>query len=303
LADDASPIDARGNESFTVDVVTEASPPASAPKPISDLATDIAQIHQAAGQGRAELARLQEDVIQAQLRLGAGQGAQLEMANQQLVASLLQTREVALKVERAEAGAASSQRQLSDLSRNALIKIDGDGRILDFNPQAETTFGWSRSEAIGLHIDALLPEDDQVFFASLLRNLEKANASSDAPEAWPSLHARRHDGTVFPADIGLSLVDDGEARTVLVAFDDTSEREEMAEALQQSAERYRHTLDHMLEGCQIIDTDWRCRYVNTAAARQARRPTASGWSSCAATSPAPRSRTNGCRSTPPGRWS
>jgi hypothetical protein len=38
----------------------------------------------------------------------------------------------------------------------------------------------------------------------------------------------------------------------------------------------------------------RCRWKRT---------TASGWSSCAATSPAPRCRTNGCSSTSPGRWS
>lgn len=37
-------------------------------------------------------------------------------------------------------------------------------------------------------------------------------------------------------------------------------------------EWYRHTLDHMLEGCQIIDFDWRYIYVNEAAARQGRQP-------------------------------
>ena len=35
-------------------------------------------------------------------------------------------------------------------------------------------------------------------------------------------------------------------------------------------ERYRTTLDHKLEGCQIIDFDWRYVYVNEAAAAQGR---------------------------------
>ncbi len=39
-------------------------------------------------------------------------------------------------------------------------------------------------------------------------------------------------------------------------------------ALRESAALYQHTLDNMLEGCQIIDFDWRYRYVNAAAARQ-----------------------------------
>ena len=35
--------------------------------------------------------------------------------------------------------------------------------------------------------------------------------------------------------------------------------------------RFRQTLDHMLEGCQIIDYDWRYIYINEAAARHGRR--------------------------------
>lgn len=37
-----------------------------------------------------------------------------------------------------------------------------------------------------------------------------------------------------------------------------------------SEERFRHTLDNMLEGCQIIGFDWRYLYVNNAAARYGR---------------------------------
>ncbi|MBI4786928.1 MAG: DUF4118 domain-containing protein [Chloroflexi bacterium] len=43
------------------------------------------------------------------------------------------------------------------------------------------------------------------------------------------------------------------------------------EAVRASEERYRHTLDHMMEGCQIIDFDWRYIYVNDAAAAQGHR--------------------------------
>ncbi len=37
-----------------------------------------------------------------------------------------------------------------------------------------------------------------------------------------------------------------------------------------SQEQYRQTLDTMLEGCQIIDRDWRYVYINEAAARHGR---------------------------------
>jgi PAS domain S-box-containing protein len=51
------------------------------------------------------------------------------------------------------------------------------------------------------------------------------------------------------------------------AFDIT--RQKQAEgALRESEERYRRTLDSMLEGCQIIGFDWRYLYINDASARQ-----------------------------------
>lgn len=40
------------------------------------------------------------------------------------------------------------------------------------------------------------------------------------------------------------------------------------EALIESERRYRHALSNMMEGCQIIDHDWRYIYINDAAARQ-----------------------------------
>ena len=45
-------------------------------------------------------------------------------------------------------------------------------------------------------------------------------------------------------------------------------------ALQDSEARYRGTLDRMLEGCQIIDREWRYVYVNETAAAQGRRSSA-----------------------------
>ncbi|MCE9615960.1 MAG: CHASE3 domain-containing protein [Lentisphaerae bacterium] len=45
-------------------------------------------------------------------------------------------------------------------------------------------------------------------------------------------------------------------------------RERVEVALRVSMERYHQTLDNMLEGCQIIDFDWRYRYINGTAARQ-----------------------------------
>ena len=46
-----------------------------------------------------------------------------------------------------------------------------------------------------------------------------------------------------------------------------TECKQMVERLMKSEERYRSTLDNMLEGCQIIGYDWRYLYVNDAVIR------------------------------------
>jgi PAS domain S-box-containing protein len=48
-------------------------------------------------------------------------------------------------------------------------------------------------------------------------------------------------------------------------------RRQAQEALRKSEERIKHSMDGLIEGCQIIGFDWRFLYVNDAAARQGRK--------------------------------
>ncbi|HKX44582.1 MAG TPA: PAS domain S-box protein [Burkholderiaceae bacterium] len=67
----------------------------------------------------------------------------------------------------------------------------------------------------------------------------------------------------------------GIGENVLFAYFDVTERKAAEEAARQSAVLYQHTLDNMLEGCQIIDFDWRYRYINAAGAQQHGQPSQS----------------------------
>lgn len=58
----------------------------------------------------------------------------------------------------------------------------------------------------------------------------------------------------------------------LLVNERTRQLKEANEVLERSEERYRSMLDNMLEGCQIIDLDWKYIYINDSAAKQGRLP-------------------------------
>jgi PAS domain S-box-containing protein len=53
----------------------------------------------------------------------------------------------------------SVYRQIVETAFDAFIGIDSNGVVIDWNPQAEATFGWPRSEAMGRRVsDLIIPE-------------------------------------------------------------------------------------------------------------------------------------------------
>jgi PAS domain S-box-containing protein len=70
--------------------------------------------------------------------------------------------------------------------------------------------------------------------------------------------------------LNLDWVSIGREQHILTTIRDITEHRRAEESLRASEERYRRTLDDMLEGCQIIGFDWSYLYVNDAAARHGR---------------------------------
>lgn len=73
------------------------------------------------------------------------------------------------------------------------------------------------------------------------------------------------------SDRGYVLTDaDGHPTHVIGAVMDITRRKHAEEVLQHSEERFRNTLENLMEGCQIIDYDWRYLYINETSAKHAR---------------------------------
>jgi two-component system cell cycle sensor histidine kinase/response regulator CckA len=109
--------------------------------------------------------------------------------------------------ESAGPGGASVSTYLAVLeaSPNAIVGVDNGARIIYANPNAQTTFGYTRDELIGQPIELLIPKRVSE------RHVGHRDGSLAHPLARPmgiglDLAGRRKDGSEFPAEISLSPV-------------------------------------------------------------------------------------------------
>ncbi|MBI2276571.1 MAG: PAS domain S-box protein [Dechloromonas sp.] len=128
-----------------------------------------------------------------------------------------------------------SFRRVVEWSPAAMVMIDGDGRIVLANAQAERVFGYSRAELQGERVEKLVPER----FAA--RHPGYRHEFLDDPHPRPmgsgrDLYARRRDGSEFPVEIGLTPIDAGQGFMVLAAIVDITERKRLEERFQRVVE-------------------------------------------------------------------
>ncbi|MDZ4339326.1 MAG: ATP-binding protein [candidate division NC10 bacterium] len=114
-------------------------------------------------------------------------------------------------------------RGLVESAVDAIVGIDGEGRIILVNAQAEGLFGYSREEILGQSIEMLIPQRFREAHAA-----HRAGFVS-APRHRPmgpdlDLHGRRKDGSEFPVDISLSPVETEEGLLVTAIIRDITER-------------------------------------------------------------------------------
>ena len=135
---------------------------------------------------------------------------------------------------------------LIEFAPNAIVVIDGDGRIETFNRQAEVYFGYARAEILGQPLETLVPErlrgrhvvHRQRFFSTRL-SAEPVRMGRDA-----TLWGLRKDGSEFPLEINLSAVRTDQGTKTLSVISDITERyrlqlEVAARALELERERDR----------------------------------------------------------------
>ena len=128
--------------------------------------------------------------------------------------------------------------RIFEYTPDALFVTDQAGRIVLANTQAETLFGYDRSELINQPVEILIPPRFTAHHADH-RARFMSEAHSRPMGAAAELFAQRRDGSEFPVDIMLSpMILDG-GHFVLCVVRDITERKAAQEALERQTTELR----------------------------------------------------------------
>jgi formate hydrogenlyase transcriptional activator len=152
-------------------------------------------------------------------------------------------------------------RTLIDQSNEAVEVVDPETlRFLDVNEKTCKDLGYTREELLGMTVFDINPFIDESTRARVLARLQEAGSF-----VREEFH-RRKDGTVFPVETSMKLVQLDRAYIVAVSRDIT-ERKRVESALGESEDRYRDLVEHSEDLVCTHDLEGRLLSVNPTPAR------------------------------------
>jgi len=160
-------------------------------------------------------------------------------------------------------------RNIFEHSQDGIFQSTPAGRFITVNPALARIWGYESPEEV---IESITSIAHQIYVKpgereEFLRLMDEYGEVEDF-----EFQAHRKDGGVIWVQENVRTVRDvgGKVQYYEGTVKDITEQKHTLEALRRSEERYRSTLNNMMEGCQIIDFDWRYIYVNDTAATHGR---------------------------------
>ncbi|MGI8685105.1 MAG: PP2C family protein-serine/threonine phosphatase [Acidimicrobiales bacterium] len=139
--------------------------------------------------------------------------------------------------ERALVDSEARARAVIDVSLDAIVGMDGHGRITEFNPAAEAVFGYSKNEVVGrLLAEVIIPESlRQRHFHGLEEYLRTGRGPVLGRRI--ELTGLRANGEEFPVELAVTTVGSPEGAIFTAFLRDITKRKASEAALRQSRER------------------------------------------------------------------
>jgi PAS domain S-box-containing protein len=130
-------------------------------------------------------------------------------------------------------------RAVLESALDCVITMDHEGRVVEFNPSAEKTFGYRRGEAIGrILAELIIPHSLR---AAHTRGLSRYLATGEGPVLGKhiELTAMRGDGSEFPVELAITRIASQDPPLFTGFIRDITERKRGEEALRESEAQFR----------------------------------------------------------------
>jgi PAS domain S-box-containing protein len=175
-----------------------------------------------------------------------------------------------IETKRAEQAVRRSDALKSAILRSALdcvITMDHRGVILEFNPAAERTFGYSREQAVGQELAELVipPPLRARHREGLARYLETGEGPLIGSRL--ELTGMRSDGGRFPVELSVTPIPGSDPPLFAGYLRDITDRRRAEEELHRSRDQLDAILGGLADGVTVQDAAGELVYANPAAAR------------------------------------
>ncbi|ABE46189.1 PAS/PAC sensor signal transduction histidine kinase [Polaromonas sp. JS666] len=120
---------------------------------------------------------------------------------------------------------------LLDSAMDAIITVDEEQRIVLYNRAAERIFGWPSAQAMGEHLEKLMPERFRTSHAGHIRRFTATGITSRRMGDGTVLYGQRANGEEFPMEASISQLDTADGKLFTVILRDVSERVRAQEEL------------------------------------------------------------------------
>ncbi|MFQ5422848.1 MAG: PAS domain S-box protein [Phycisphaerae bacterium] len=163
--------------------------------------------------------------------------------------------------EKALAASERRHRLVVEKANDAFISIDAKGHIVDWNPKAETTFGWSRSEAMGRPLaPMIIPGRFRQAHVRGLAEFLSSGRGSVFRGGLLDISALRRNGEVFPIELSVAAARECDAWQFDAFIRDITERRQT----EQEHRRLAQAVAAAAEAIVLTDTRGKILSVNPA---------------------------------------
>lgn len=145
-------------------------------------------------------------------------------------------------------------RLMVDSALDAVVSMDTDGLIIGWNPQAETTFGWSAEEVLGRSlVETIVPHAHR---AAHSEGLQRWRETSEGPvlNSRIEIQALRKDGRMIPVELAIVPVAVGEGTVFSGFIRDISDRKLAQDDLERALEVEREAAARLRALDEMKDT-------------------------------------------------